>query len=112
MQHDPQQADSELQAAEALDAWITARLNGREELASLPNLAPEEINLTALTHDLISLAEEIQPAEEFVIHLAASIRWTALHRYIAKYPLPSFPNFSQANESVVGELGELGERGE
>ncbi len=94
MQHDPQQTDSELQAAEALDAWITARLTGWEELALLPNLAPQAIELIALAQDLMSLVEEIPPDEEFVISLGASIRWTALHQYIAKYRLSPFSHWT------------------
>ena len=100
MQHNSQQADYEMQAAEAVDAWITARLAGHKELVSLPNLDPQAIELTALAHDLISLAEEAQPEQEFAIHLGASIRWTALHQYIAKYRFPPFAHWTHQNEDV------------
>ena len=100
MQHNSQQADSELPAAEALDAWITARLAGREKLASLPNLPPQAIELTALAHDLIALAEETQPEEEFVMHLVASLKGTALHQYLAKYRFPPFTHRTPQDEDV------------
>jgi hypothetical protein len=86
MQHE----ELESQAAADLDAWITARLSGREELTSLPNLTPEVLELSALAQDLLLLAEEIQPDDEYVLDFVAGLKAASLRRVISEYHLSSF----------------------
>lgn len=100
MQH-IQPEDMESQAAATLDTWITARLAGREELAALPNLTTQAIDLTALANDLLSLAEDIQPDDEFVLHLSASLKAASLRRLIAQYRLSSFTGLTSLEPEEV-----------
>jgi hypothetical protein len=78
MQDNLQPEEFEAKIAADLDAWITARLAGREQLASLSNLDPPTVDLAAIVQDLLSLAEDIQPNHDFVLDLEARLRWKAL----------------------------------
>lgn len=100
MQH-IQPEDMESQAAATLDTWITARLAGREELAALPNLAPQAIGLIALAHDLLSLAEDIQPDDEFVLHLGVGLKAISLRRLMTQYRLSSFTGLTSLEPEEV-----------
>ena len=71
----------EAKVAAQVDAWITARLTGREHLALLSNLDSQTVNFTALAQDLLSLAEDIQPNHDFVLDLEAKLRRKVLTKY-------------------------------
>ncbi|MBV8884110.1 MAG: hypothetical protein JO235_08945 [Chroococcidiopsidaceae cyanobacterium CP_BM_RX_35] len=79
MQENSHQVGTELQEAVALDAWIDAQLQGREAISNLPDLDPDVVGMTALAHDLMSLGEAVQPAEDFVMHLSAHLEGAALN---------------------------------
>ncbi len=89
MQDNLQPEELESKIATDLDTWITARLTGREHLASLSNLDSQTVDLAALTQDLLSLAEDIQPDRDFVLDLEASLRRKVLTRH--QLPLADLP---------------------
>ena len=78
MHDNPQPEEFEARIATDLDAWMTARMAGREQLASLSNLDLQTVELSALAQDLLSLAEDIQPDPNFVLDLEARLRYQAI----------------------------------
>ncbi|MDM9385399.1 hypothetical protein QUB80_32615 [Chlorogloeopsis sp. ULAP01] len=74
MQENIQPEEFETKIATELDAWITARFAEQGQLASLSNLDPQTVDLTALAQDLLSLAEGIQPNHDFLLNLEAKLR--------------------------------------
>ena len=80
-----QPEECEFQIAAELDAWITARFSGRRQLAVLSNLNSQTVELSALAQDLLSLAEGIQPDDDFVLDLEASLRRKALTKHFRPF---------------------------
>jgi hypothetical protein len=89
MQDNLQPEEFESKIAADLDTWITARLTGREQLASLSNLDSQTVDLAALAQDLLSLAEGIQPDRDFVLDLEANLRRKVLTGH--RFPLADLP---------------------
>jgi hypothetical protein len=105
MQDNLQPEEFESKVAAELDAWITARLTGREQLASLSNSDSQTVDLAALAQDLLSLAEGIQPDRDFVLDLEASLRRKVLteHRSpFAHLPAPDDQRIEDKHDRQLG----------
>ncbi|XGV94729.1 MAG: hypothetical protein ACAF41_18515 [Leptolyngbya sp. BL-A-14] len=83
MQENLQPEELEVKSAAELDTWITTRFTGQEQLAALPNLDSQTIDLAALAQDLLSLVEDIQPNHDFVLDLEAKLRRKILNKHAA-----------------------------
>lgn len=84
MQDNLQPEEFETKVATDLEAWITARLTGREQLAPLSHLDSQTVDLAALAQDLLLLAEDIQPTPDFLLDLEARLR----HKMLQNQSLP------------------------